>query len=71
MKVYYFILQMACIIQQLIDKGSLLRKAFPKGFGSTKNLARRLPEDWRNRPISPEDYRSLCQSKIQIRFDTS
>ena len=71
MKVYYFILQMACIIQQLIDKGSLLRKAYPKGFGSTKNLARRLLEDWRNRSISPQDYRSLCQSRIQIRFDTS
>jgi len=71
MKVYYFILQMACIIQQLIDKGSLLRKAFPKGFGSAKNLARHLLEDWRNRPISPDHYRSLCQSNIQIRFDTS
>jgi len=71
MKVYYFILQIACIIQQLIDKGSLLRKAFPKGFGSAKNLARRLLEDWRNQPISPEHYRSLSQSKIQIRFDTS
>lgn len=71
MKVYYFILQMACIIQQLIDKGSLLRKAFPKGFGSAKNLAWRLLEDWRNRPVSPEHYRRLCQTKIQIRFDTS
>jgi len=68
---YYFILQMACIILQLFEKGSLLRKTFPKGFGSAKNLALRLLEAWRNQPVSPHTYSTLCQANIQIRFDSS
>lgn len=68
---YYFILQIACIVLQLLEKGSLLQKAFPKGLGSAKNLAWRLLEAWRNQPVSPECYRSLCGASIQIRFDTS
>lgn len=68
---YYFILQIACIILQLLEKGSLLRKAFPNGFGSAKNLAWRLLEAWRNQTVSPERYRILSEASIQIRFDSS
>lgn len=68
---YYFILQMACIIIQLLEKGSLLRKAFPKGLGSAKNLAWSLLEAWRNQPLSPHCYTKLCKTQVQIRFDTS
>lgn len=71
MKNYYLLLQIACTIIQLIEKGSLLKKAFPKGLGSAKNLARLLLEAWRNQPMSPEVYRNLCDARIQIRFDTS
>ena len=71
MKNYYLLLQIACTIIQLIEKGSLLKKAFPKGLGSAKNLAWLLLEAWRNQPVSPEDYRTLCDQRIQIRFDTS
>jgi hypothetical protein len=34
--------------RQLLDKGDHLKKAFPAGFGSTKNLAFRLLGAWRN-----------------------
>lgn len=71
MKNYYLLLQIACIILQLAEKGSLLKKAFPKGLGSAKNLARLLLEAWRTQPLSPETYRTLCDTSIQIRFDTS
>lgn len=71
MKNYYLLLQIACIILQLAEKGSLLKKAFPKGLGSAKNLARLLLEAWRTQPLSPQNYRTLCDTSIQIRFDTS
>lgn len=71
MKNYYFILQMACIILQLLEKGSLLRKAHPKGFGSAKNLARLLLEAWRTQALCADAYQRLCTAKIQVRFDTS
>lgn len=71
MKNYYLILQMACIIMQLIEKGSLLKKAFPKTFGSAKNLARCLLEAWRTQPMSPENLQTLFDGRIQIRMDTS
>ncbi len=71
MKIYYFLLQIACIIQQLIQKGSLLRKAFYKTFGSAKNFAWLLLEAWRNQPITSQAFQRLCDAKIQIRFDTS
>ena len=37
-KVYYFVLQIAHMLMQLPDKGSLLCRAFPRGLGSVKNL---------------------------------
>lgn len=51
-KVFYFLLQIAHMLAQLIDKGSLLKKAFPSGFGSAKNLSFRMLEAWRNARIS-------------------
>ena len=36
MKNYYLLLQTASTIIQLLEKGRLLRKAFPKGLGSAK-----------------------------------
>ena len=43
-KVFYYLLQVAHIIAQLIEHGSLFRKAFPSGVGSAKNIALRLLE---------------------------
>ena len=67
-KVYYLLLQIACILAQLIDKGSLLRQLFKRGFGSVKNFAFRLLEATRNVRLTPEDYRALLDARIQIRF---
>ena len=37
-KVFYLLLQIAHMIFQLMEKGSLFRKNFPKGVGSQKTL---------------------------------
>ena len=70
-KVFYFLLQIAYLIFQLMEKGSLFRKAFPKGVGSLKNIAFRLLEAWRNLRLSAADFCSLYKGRYQIRFDTS
>jgi hypothetical protein len=71
-KVFYFLLQVAHMIFQLLERGSLLRKAFPKGFGSLKNLAADLLEAWRNlRQFTAEAVSRLFNLRIQIRLDTS
>jgi hypothetical protein len=70
-KVFYLLLQLAHLLFQLIEKGSLFRKAFPTGVGSQKNLAARLLEAWRNLPISPAAFCRLYGGRSQIRFDTS
>ena len=67
-KIYYLLLQIAHMLIQLLEKGSLLRNAFPKGFGSVKNLAYRILEALRNATLSPEAYHAMCQQRIQIRF---
>lgn len=71
MKIYYLLLQMAHILMQLLEKGSLLRPAFPRGFGSAANLAWLLLEALRNCALSSEQYAALCAQPIQIRFDSS
>jgi len=70
-KVFYFLMQIAHLIFQLTEKGSLFRKAFPKGVGSLKNIAFRLLEAWRNLRLSRRGFLSLFGGKYQIRFDTS
>ncbi len=70
-KVFYYLLQIAYLIFQLIEKGSLFRKAFPKGVGSLKNIAFRLLEAWRNLRISVIGFCSLYSGRYHIRFDTS
>ncbi len=67
-KVYYLLLQIAHMLTQLLDKGSLLKKAFPRGFGSVKNLAFRILEALRNAKLSDAEYRELAEQRIQIRF---
>jgi len=68
MKVYYFLLQIACILAQLIEKGDLLTRLFKKGFGSAKNFAFRLLEATRNALLTPQDYQHMLDTRIQIRF---
>jgi len=70
-KVFYFLLQIAHMLVQLMDKGSLLKKAFPGGFGSAKNLSFRLLEAWRNARLSKADFDTTFPAQFQIRFDSS
>jgi hypothetical protein len=74
--VYYYLLQIAHIMLQLLEKGSLLRRlAEEQGkrsavalFGSLKNMAERLLESLRN--LRWPEAAFACV-RIQIRFDTS
>jgi hypothetical protein len=70
-KVFYFLLQIAHLLSQLMLHGSLFRHAFPHGVGSAQNLAWRLLEAWRNvrRPLA--DLLTLATGRFQIRFDSS
>ena len=72
-KIFYFLLQIAHMLAQLLDKGSLLRKAFPAWFGSAKNLAFRLLEAWRNARLTKGAIEAMLHARLQIRFyfDTS
>lgn len=67
-KVFYLLLQLAHTLAQLIERGSLFRKAFPEGVGSAKNLAWRLLEAWRNARLSAHQIQYLLDSRVQIRF---
>ena len=70
-KVFYFLLQIAHLLSQLMAHGSLFRHAFPQGVGSAKNLALRLLEAWRNLRQTVAEYLAFLDEHFQIRFDTS
>lgn len=67
-KVFYYLMQIAHIIFQLIERGSLFRKAFPNGVGSAKNIAFRLLEAWRNLRLKPRQLQHMLNMRLQIRF---
>ena len=78
LKAYYYLLQIAHIILQMLEGGSLLRAVAAEFgrtpvqlFGSLKNIARRLLEAFRYFSLSDRAFDSLHASRIQIRFDTS
>ena len=70
-KVFYLLLQLACIFFQVMQKGSLLLDAFPDRLRTAKNLAKRILEAWRNLALSSDDFLALGEGNFQIRFDTS
>jgi hypothetical protein len=70
-KNYYVLLQIAHMILQLIERGSLLGADCKRLFGSIRNLARRLAESLRNRLIPCEATDSAVAGSIQIRLDSS
>jgi hypothetical protein len=70
-RVFYLLLQIACILSQLIERGSLLKHAFPKGLGSAENLAFRLLEAWRNLMITQALLEQVRSVRFQIRLDSS
>jgi hypothetical protein len=56
---------------QLLHQTNLLKRQFPGGFGSVKNMAFRLLEAWRNAHITKIDIDAALQKRFQIRFDSS
>ncbi len=75
----YFLLQIAHLLLQLLEKGSLLA-AVGKGpgkrtavelFGSLKNMAKRLLESLRFRHWPDEVFDPTAAGSIQIRIDSS
>jgi hypothetical protein len=70
-QIYYLLMQVAHLLMQLMEKGSLLAARFAHGFGSARNLALRLLEALRNATLSQTQYDDLCTQPIQIRFNSS
>lgn len=72
-KIWYYLLQIAHTIAQLLYNGSLLGKAGRKALGALKNLACRLLEAWRNVPLTNDILDRIMHWRFQIRFspDTS
>ena len=70
-KNFYVLLQIAHLILQLVERGSLLSQDAKKLFGSLANLARRLAESIRNVLIPAEAIDPACAAAIQIRLNTS
>jgi hypothetical protein len=78
LKAYYYLLQIAHIILQVLEVSSLLRDVAAEFgrtpgqlFGSLKNLARHLPETFRYIVLSDNAFDYLRAGSTQIRFDTS
>jgi len=70
-KNFYVLLQIAHLILQLVERGSLLTRNAKQLFGSLANLAKRLAESIRNVPIPADTMDPELAGKIQIRFNTS
>ena len=68
MKNFYLLLQIAHTINQLMEKGSLLKAAAEKVFGSIRNFSYRLLEDLRNNIFDPTEIRIVKSSSFQIRL---
>ena len=66
MKNLYLLLQIAYMISQLMEKGSLLKQRIQKVFGSATMLFEQLLEDLRTRPIG----NNFSNKPIQIRLSS-
>ena len=71
MKNFYLLMQIAHIFNQLMEKGSLLRKRIRETMGSLRAFSQRLWAAMTETLIDPERLRVLFGTRIQIRFDTS
>lgn len=71
MQNFYLLIQIAHIINQLMEKGSLLKDKIHSVLGSIHNIARQLLEELRTIKIDPAYFYSLADVSFQIRFDTS
>jgi hypothetical protein len=63
-----FLLQIAHLLAQLMEKGSLFRRAFPKGVGLAKNIDFCLLETWRNSRLSADQIQQMLSVRLRIQF---
>jgi hypothetical protein len=70
-KNWYLCLQIAHMILQLLERGSLLSAPCQKLFGSIRNLTARLLESIRNHVIPPAALDPQAAASIQIRLNSS
>ncbi len=70
-KIFYFLLQIAHLLTQLVSKGDLLRRLVAEDFGSVKNLAFRFLEALRNTLLASDFAQRIVTTRFQIRFDSS
>jgi hypothetical protein len=70
-KNFYLLLQIAHLLLQLVERGSLLTREAQKLFGSLRGLARRLLESIRNVVIPADAIDLALAAKIQIRLNSS
>lgn len=70
LKNFYLLLQIAHIINQLMEKGSLLVDEVKKFFGSIRNLSRRLLESLRTSVFNSTDIQAIESSRFQIRLQS-
>lgn len=68
LKNLYHLMQVAHLINQLMEKGSLLREHIRKAFGSIRNVARKLLEELRTKPADSVRLKEILSQPIQIRF---
>ena len=74
---YYYLLQIAHLVLQLMEKGSLLQRLARQAgktvlglFGSLKNIAERLRESFRRLRWPDEVYEPDRARRLQIRLDS-
>lgn len=70
-KNFYLLLQIAHIINQLLEKGSLLRDLANGTFGGIRNLSRFLLEAFRTCLIDADALKVELSAPFQIRLDSS
>jgi hypothetical protein len=77
-KVYYLLLQIAFVLTQLLERGSLLRRLalecgrpFWQLFGSLKNVARRLLDSIRFVAWEESWFAPAVAKKLRIELDSS
>jgi len=70
-KNFYLLLQIAHVLVQLLERGSLLGGDCKRLFGSLRILSRRLAESLRNCLIPFEAFDIEAAARIQIRLDSS
>jgi hypothetical protein len=71
-KIFHLLMQIAHLWMQLLIKGGL-KRWFPRGMGSVKNVGFRILEAWRNARLPGGMLQWITQWRFQIRFcpDTS